>query len=38
VMIYAPEIEKRSRKHLKSTNDSWRVDETYSSLQVYEGQ
>ncbi len=29
VMVYAPEIEKRSRKHLKPTNDSWRVDETY---------
>lgn len=29
VIAYAPEIEKRSRKHLKSTNDSWRVDETY---------
>ena len=26
---YAPEIEQRIRKHLKSTNDSWRVDETY---------
>jgi transposase-like protein len=29
VMIYAPEIEERTRKYLKSTNDSWRVDETY---------
>ena len=29
VMIYAPEIEKRSRKYLKTTNNSWRVDETY---------
>ena len=29
VMIYAPEMEKRSRNYLKSTNDSWRVDETY---------
>ena len=28
-MIYAPQIEKRSRNYLKSTNDSWRVDETY---------
>ena len=26
---YGPEIEKRIRKHLKETNDSWRVDETY---------
>ena len=29
VMIYAPEIEKKSRKYLRPTNDSWRVDETY---------
>lgn len=29
VMIYAPEIDKRSRNYLKPTNDSWRVDETY---------
>src|SRR5258708_7101362 len=26
---YAPELEKRCRPHLKATNDSWRVDETY---------
>ena len=26
---YAPELDKRIRRHLKSTNDSWRVDETY---------
>lgn len=25
---YSPEIEKRVRKYLKPTNDSWRVDET----------
>jgi transposase, IS6 family len=25
----APELEKRCRPHLKITNDSWRVDETY---------
>src|SRR5258708_4295127 len=25
----APELEKRCRSHLKATNDSWRVDETY---------
>ena len=24
-----PELEKRCRPHLKTTNDSWRVDETY---------
>jgi len=29
---YAPELEKRSRPHLKATNDSWRVDETYIKL------
>jgi IS6 family transposase len=29
VQHYAPELEKRSRSHLKATNDSWRVDETY---------
>ena len=29
VMAYAPEINKRCRKHLKTTNDSWKVDETY---------
>ncbi|KEK20344.1 IS6 family transposase [Bacillus gaemokensis] len=26
---YSPELDKRLRRHLKSTNDSWRVDETY---------
>lgn len=26
---YAPELEKRCRPHLRATNDSWRVDETY---------
>jgi IS6 family transposase len=29
VQSYAPELEKRCRPHLKATNDSWRVDETY---------
>jgi IS6 family transposase len=29
VQAYAPEIDRRSRPHLKPTNDSWRVDETY---------
>ena len=28
---YSPEIEKKIRKHLRPTNDSWRVDETYKS-------
>src|ERR1700675_4059218 len=26
---YAPEMERRLRSRLNSTNDSWRVDETY---------
>jgi len=26
---YSPEKEKKIRRHLRSTNDSWRVDETY---------
>ena len=29
VLRYAPELEKRCKPHLKSTNDSYRVDETY---------
>ena len=29
VQRYAPEVERRLRRHLKPTNDSWRVDETY---------
>ncbi len=29
VQCYAPELEKRCRPHLKATNDSWCVDETY---------
>jgi len=29
VQAYAPELDKRSRVHLRATNDSWRVDETY---------
>jgi IS6 family transposase len=29
VQKYAPELEKRCKPHLKRTNDSWRVDETY---------
>jgi transposase, IS6 family len=26
---YAPELERRCRRHVKPTTDSWRVDETY---------
>lgn len=29
VQRYAPELDKRCRRHLKPTNNSWRVDETY---------
>ena len=29
VQRYAPELDKRCRPHLKATNDSFRVDETY---------
>jgi transposase-like protein len=29
VQKYAPELAQRCRPHLKQTNDSWRVDETY---------
>ncbi|HZA23362.1 MAG TPA: IS6 family transposase [Dehalococcoidia bacterium] len=29
VQRYAPELEKRCKPHLKRTNGSWRVDETY---------
>ncbi len=32
VQRYAPELEKRSRPHLKACNDSWRVDETYIKI------
>jgi transposase-like protein len=32
VQRYAPEFEQRMRRHLQSTNKSWRVDETYSAL------
>ena len=29
VQEYSPELNKRLRSHLRPTNDSWRVDETY---------
>ncbi|PHG71027.1 IS6 family transposase, partial [Bacillus cereus] len=29
---YGPELNERIRKHLKKTNDSWRVDETYIKI------
>ena len=33
VQRYGPELEQRLRRHLKSTNKSWRVDETYVRVQ-----
>ena len=33
VQRYGPELEKRLRRHLKPTNKSWRVDETYVRVQ-----
>ncbi len=32
VQHYAPELDKRSRPHLKACSDSWRVDETYIKI------
>ena len=32
VQRYAPELDKRCRAHLKPTNDSYRVDETYIKI------
>ena len=29
VLTYSPQIDKKARRHLKLTNDSWKVDETY---------
>ena len=29
VLQYGPEMDKRCRPHLRPTNDSWRVDETW---------
>jgi len=34
VQRYAPELEKRCRPHLNTTNDSWRVDETYVKVKT----
>jgi len=31
---YSPEIEKKVRRYLKPTNDSWRMDETYIRVKV----
>jgi transposase, IS6 family len=35
VQRYAPELEKRSRLHLRPTNDSYRVDETYIKIKEW---
>ena len=32
VLDYAPELDRCCRPHLQSTNDSWRVDETYVKI------
>jgi transposase-like protein len=32
VQQYAPELEKRCRPHMKTCNDSWKVDETYIKI------
>ena len=32
VLQYSPLIEEKIRKHIKSTNDSWRMDETYIKI------
>ena len=32
VQAYTPELEKRTKRQLISTNDSWRVDETYVNV------
>ena len=29
---YSPEIEKKIRRHLRPTNGSWKVDETYIKI------
>jgi transposase-like protein len=32
VQCYAPELDKRCRRHLITPNDSYRVDETYIKI------
>jgi transposase-like protein len=32
VLEYSPIIDEKVRKHLKTTNDSWRMDETYIKI------
>jgi len=35
VQRYAPELDKRCRPQLKTTNDSYRVDETYIRIKKH---
>ena len=37
VLKSAPELDKRLRPHLRPTNDSWRVDETYIKAECRRG-
>src|SRR5215472_13729041 len=37
VQIYGPELDKRCRVHLKPTNKSYRVDETYIRIKGRDG-
>src|ERR1700759_3188999 len=36
VQVYGPELDKRCRRHLKPTNISWRLDETYIKVKGQE--
>jgi len=36
VQVYGPELDKRCRRHLKRTNRSWRLDETYIKVKGQE--
>ena len=35
VLTYSPQIDERTRPHLKLTNDSWRIDETYITTRAF---
>ena len=37
IQAYAPELNKRIRSHLRMTNGSWRVDETYIRVKMLWG-
>jgi len=36
VQVYGPELDRRCRRHLKPTNKSWRLDETYIKVKGQE--